>query len=104
MDFGEAMQQKTEQLSLDFSDRGEARKRWSKGRLVSSADEPERRKPVAPGLAEGFIEAMVSGKCAEAAYREISCVNIVNRRMRTRMSGGVRGGAGDDTTYSIMSL
>ncbi len=26
----------------------------------------------------------------------------MNRRMRTRMSGGVRGGAGDDPTYSIM--
>jgi hypothetical protein len=28
----------------------------------------------------------------------------MNRRMRTRMSGGVRGGAGNDPTYSIQSL
>lgn len=64
-------QQKTEQLSLDFSDRGEARKHWSKGRLVSSADKPEGRKPVVPVLAEGLIEAMVSGKCADAALRKV---------------------------------
>jgi group II intron reverse transcriptase/maturase len=65
------MQQKTEQLGLDFGDRGEARKRWSKGRLVFSADEPERRKPVEPVLAEGLIEAMVSGRAAEAALRKV---------------------------------
>jgi len=65
------MQQKTEQLSLDFNDRGEARKRWSKGRLVSSADEPERRKPVEPVLAQGLIEAMVSGKNPEIALKRI---------------------------------
>jgi RNA-directed DNA polymerase len=65
------MQQKTEQLSLAFSDMGEARKRWSKGRLVSSADKPEGRKPVAPVLAEDLIEAMVSRKSAEAALRKV---------------------------------
>jgi len=69
-DFGAMMQQKTEQLGLDFGDMGEARKRWSKGRLVSPADEPGRRKPVEPVLAEGLIEAMVSGKNADAALSE----------------------------------
>ena len=64
-------QQKTEQLSLSFGDKGEARKRWKAGRLVSSADGPERRKPLAPVLAEGLIEAMVSGKTAEAALRNV---------------------------------
>jgi RNA-directed DNA polymerase len=70
-DFGAMMQQKTEQLGLDFGDMGEARKRWSKGRLVSPADEPGRRKPVEPVLAEGLIEAMVSGKNADAALRKV---------------------------------
>lgn len=65
------MKQKTEQLSLPFCDRGEARKRWKAGRLVSSADEPERCKPDAPGLAESLIEAMVSGRNAEAALRRV---------------------------------
>jgi len=65
------MQQKTEQLGLDFGDRGEARKRWSKGRLVSPADERGRRKPVEPVLAEGLTEAMVSGKKADAALRRV---------------------------------
>jgi len=65
------MQQKTEQSNLDFGDRGEARKRWSKGRLLSPADEPERRKPFAPVLAEGLIEVMVSGKTADAALRKV---------------------------------
>ncbi len=71
MDFEDMMQQKTEQLSLDFSDRGEARKRWSKGRQLSSAPEPEGRKPVAPTLAEGLMEAMVSGKNPDAALRKV---------------------------------
>lgn len=65
------MQQKTEQFSLDFSASGESRKRWSRGRLMSPADEPERRTPVAPVLAEGLIEAMVSGKTAEAALQKV---------------------------------
>ena len=65
------MQQKTEQFSLSFGDRGEARKRWKAGQLVSSSDEPERRKPLTPVLAEGLIEAMVSGKNADAALRKV---------------------------------
>lgn len=71
MDFEDTVQQKTEQLSLDFSDRGEARTRWSKGRQVSSADGPQRRKPLEPTLAEGLIEAMVSVKRADAALRKV---------------------------------
>jgi RNA-directed DNA polymerase len=71
LDFGDTTLQKTEQLGLDFGDRGEARKRWSKGRLVLTADEPERRKPVAPVLAEGLIEVMVSRKSANAALRKV---------------------------------
>ena len=72
MSFEEMTQRKTEQLSLDFSDRGEARKRWSKGRLVSWADEPGRAEtPAAPALAEGLIEAMLSGKKVETALREV---------------------------------
>ena len=63
--------QKTEQLSLDFSGEGEARKRWSKGRLVSLAEEPDRRKLVAPTLAEGLVEAMVSDKNPDAALRRV---------------------------------
>ena len=65
------MAQNTEQLSLDFSDTGEARKRWSRGRQLSPAEKPERRKPVASVLAEGLIEAMVSGKNADAACRKV---------------------------------
>jgi hypothetical protein len=57
-------QEKTEQLSLDFGDRGKARKRLSKSRL-------EGLKPVAPNLAESLIGVMVSGKCAEAALRKV---------------------------------
>jgi group II intron reverse transcriptase/maturase len=64
------MQQKTEQLSLSFDDRGEARKRWKSGRLVSSANESERENPVAPTLAESLIEVMVS-KHAENALRKV---------------------------------
>lgn len=71
MYFEGAKQQKTEQLSLAFGDRGEAPKRWKSGRLASSADEPERRKPVAPTLAEGLIEAMVSGKNPDIALRKV---------------------------------
>jgi RNA-directed DNA polymerase len=65
------MKQNTEQLSLSFGDRGEAPKRWNAGRLVSSADEPEGQAPLVPTLAEGMIEAMVSGKCAETALRRV---------------------------------
>lgn len=65
------MQQNTEQLSLPFGDMGEARKHWRAGRLMSSADESERQTPVAPTLAEGLIEAMVSGKNADAALRRV---------------------------------
>jgi RNA-directed DNA polymerase len=72
LDFEEMTQRKTEQLSLDFNDRGEARKRWSKGRLVSWADEPGRAEtPAVPALAEGLIEAMLSGKKAETALRKV---------------------------------
>lgn len=65
------MQQKTEQLSLPFSDRGEARKHWKSGRLVSSADRPEKSLLPAPTLAEGLIEAMVTGKGPETALRKV---------------------------------
>jgi RNA-directed DNA polymerase len=70
--FVETTQRKTEQLSLDFSGKGEARKRWSKGRLISAADEPgQAEKPAAPALAEGLIEAMLSGGRVEAALRKV---------------------------------
>jgi RNA-directed DNA polymerase len=38
---------------------------------LSPAEKPERRKPVALVLAEGLIEAMVSGKSADAACRKV---------------------------------
>lgn len=75
------MQRKTIQLSLPFCDRGEARKRWKSGRLVSPADKEERRKPVQastalavrplPVLAQGLIEAMVAEKNPDAALRKV---------------------------------
>lgn len=69
--FDDMMEQKTEQLSLPFGRKGEARKRWKSGRLISSADEPAGRKPVVLSLAEGLIEAMVCGKNANAALRRV---------------------------------
>jgi group II intron reverse transcriptase/maturase len=69
--FEDMMKQKTEQLVLDFSDRGEAPKRWKPGRLVSSAGTPEGQTPLALALAQGLIEAMVSGKNPDAALRKV---------------------------------
>ena len=72
MDFEEMTQRKTEQLSLDFSDRGEARKRWSKGRLISWVGKQGLAEtPAAPALAEGLIEAMAWGKAPDVALRKV---------------------------------
>lgn len=72
MMFEGAKQQKTQQLALDFGDRGEARKRWSKGRLVASAqDQPPKESGRERALAQGLIEAMVSGKNPDKALRAV---------------------------------
>jgi hypothetical protein len=65
-------QQKTQQLALDFGDKGEARKRWSRGRLVASAqDQPPKESGRERALAQGLIEAMVSGKNPDKALRAV---------------------------------
>ena len=73
MDFGERKPQTSEQLALDFSARGEARKRWSKGQLLSPAATAGEAKatPPAPALAEGLTEAMGRGWKVERALRKV---------------------------------
>ena len=73
MDFEEMKPQKSEQITFDFSARGEARKRWSKGRLVSVTDTAGEAKadPPAPALALGLIEAMLSREKLERALRRV---------------------------------
>lgn len=82
--------QKSEPFTFDFSARGEARKRWSKGRLVSAAATAGEAKvakpaeagrrggrndlaadPPAPALAQGLIEAMLSREKLERALRRV---------------------------------
>jgi RNA-directed DNA polymerase len=66
-------QQKRKQFTFDFAARGEARKRWSKGQLVSSAAREGKAKadPNAPTLAQGLMEAMISGGNPERALRRV---------------------------------
>lgn len=73
MDFEERKPQKSEQLTLAFSVKGEARKRWRKGQLLSWADTAGEAKadPAAPALAEGLVEAMVCGVQVEHALRRV---------------------------------
>jgi RNA-directed DNA polymerase len=73
VDFEEMRPQKSEQFTFDFSARGEARKRWSKGRLVSAAATAGEAKadPPAPALAQGLIEAMLSREKLERALRRV---------------------------------
>ena len=90
MDFEEMRPQKSEQCTFDFSAKGEARKRWSKGRGVSAADTAGEAKvakpaeagrhggrndlaadPPAPALAQGLIEAMLSREKLERALRRV---------------------------------
>lgn len=70
------MKQKSEQLTFDFKGRGEAPKRWSKGRLMSSAQgqraaDAKAEEASKPALVQGLIEAMVSGKNPETALRKV---------------------------------
>ncbi len=71
MDFEEMKLQKSEQYAFDA--KGEARKRWSKGRLVSAAgtEGEAKAKPVAPVLAQGLMEAMLSRELLEGALRRV---------------------------------
>jgi len=90
VDFEEMRPQKSEQFTFDFSAKGEARKRWSKGRGVSAADTAGEAKvakpaeagrhggrndlaadPPAPALAQGLIEAMLSREKLERALRRV---------------------------------
>lgn len=71
--FEDMMHQKYIQITFDSTAKGSPRKRWSKGRLVSSAQDPTGRKErlVEPVLAEGLIEAMVTGEIPDASLRKV---------------------------------
>ena len=73
VDFAEMKPQKSEQLTFDFSARGEARKRWGKGRQACAADTAGEAKadPAAPALAQGLVEAMLRGHNVERALRRV---------------------------------